>query len=193
MFRLLTLLISSAGLALAINSPPSGAITIGKGGKYSTFKAALADTSASTYFVYAGTYTEQVYITRSNIKIYGQTPHTDTYASNEVTITGKLSATEAGNDDLSGTVRVHADGVALYNLNIENTYGHPVTQSQAIALSVYGTKFGGYGLKASISLVPLPAASDVVPDQCDHSFRATKTHFSRSPASTFLFPLSLPQ
>jgi hypothetical protein len=34
-------------------------------------------------------------------------------------------------------------------LNIENTYGHPVTQSQAIALSTQGDKFAGYGVKLS--------------------------------------------
>jgi len=44
-------------------------------------------------------------------------------------------------------VQVHASNVALYNLNIANPYGHPVEQSQAIALSVAATQFGGYGLK----------------------------------------------
>lgn len=32
---------------LALSSPPSGAITIGKGGKYSTISAGLQDTSSS--------------------------------------------------------------------------------------------------------------------------------------------------
>lgn len=58
-----------------------------------------------------------------------------------------MPASQAGSNDLSGTVRVAAANVSLYNLNIENTYGHPVTQSQAIALSVQADKFGGYGLK----------------------------------------------
>jgi pectinesterase len=76
------LLLGHALLALAYSSPPSGAITVGSGGKYSTISAALKDTSSSVYFVYSGTYAEQVYITRSNIKIYGQTTHSNTYTSN---------------------------------------------------------------------------------------------------------------
>lgn len=89
-----------------------------------------------------GTYAENVYITRANIKIYGQTSSPLTYTGNggimlndlyftdtnlfistEVTITAGLSAATAGSDDASGTVRVHASGVSLYNLNIANTYG----------------------------------------------------------------------
>jgi pectinesterase len=87
-----------------------------------------------------------VYITRSGLKFYGQTSVPGNYTGNTVTITGKKDATSAGSDDLSGTVRVHADDVSFYNLNIENTYGKG---SQAIALSVYGTRFAGYGIKLS--------------------------------------------
>ncbi|CAE6445305.1 unnamed protein product, partial [Rhizoctonia solani] len=43
--------------------------------------------------------------------------------------------------------RVLATGVRIYNLNIANTYGHPVKQSQAIALSVQAGQFGCYGCK----------------------------------------------
>jgi pectinesterase len=46
---------------------------------------------------------------------------------------------------------VHGTNVALYNLNIANTYGKQASQSQAIALSAYGSQFGAYGLKASAS------------------------------------------
>ena len=35
-----------------------------------------------------------------------------------------LDATSAGSDAASGTVRVTAAAVSLYNLNIANTYGH---------------------------------------------------------------------
>jgi hypothetical protein len=38
---------------------------------------------------------------------------------------------------------------SFYNVNIENTYGKPVEQAQAIALSVQNDKFGGYGVKLS--------------------------------------------
>lgn len=40
-----------------------------------------------------------------------------------VTISYGLGASEAGSNDASGTVRVHGENVALYNLNIENSFG----------------------------------------------------------------------
>ncbi|CAE6521679.1 unnamed protein product [Rhizoctonia solani] len=129
------------------SSPPSGAITVGSGGKYSTLSAALQDTSSNVYFVYAGTYTEQVAISRANVKIYGQTSNALTYSSNQATITNNIPASSAGSNDASGTVRVLATGVSIYNLNIANTYGKPVDQSQAIALSVQAGQFGCYGCK----------------------------------------------
>ncbi|KAI0074491.1 pectin lyase-like protein [Panus rudis PR-1116 ss-1] len=128
----------------ALSSPPSGAITIGPGGKYSTISAALADTSSSVYFIFPGTFKEQVTITRSNIKIYGQTNTPKSYTGNTVTITNNIPASTAGSNDASGTVRVHGTNVALYNLNIANTFGQG---SQAIALSVQDGQFGAYGLK----------------------------------------------
>ncbi|CAE6423485.1 putative pectinesterase A OS=Neosartorya fischeri (strain ATCC 1020 / DSM 3700 / FGSC A1164 / NRRL 181) GN=pmeA PE=3 SV=1 [Rhizoctonia solani AG-1 IB] len=151
--RFSTLLSSSAALfSLAwtvscASSPPSGAITVGSGGKYSTLSAALKDTSSNVYFVYAGSYKEQVVINRANVKIYGQTPNALTYANNQATITNNVPASSAGSNDASGTVRVLATGVSIYNLNIANTYGKPVDQSQAIALSVQAGQFGCYGCK----------------------------------------------
>ncbi|KAG8742867.1 hypothetical protein FRC11_014109, partial [Ceratobasidium sp. 423] len=47
---------------------PTGAITIGSGGQYSTISAALQDTSSNIYYIYSGTYNEQVYISRANVK-----------------------------------------------------------------------------------------------------------------------------
>ncbi|EUC65300.1 pectinesterase [Rhizoctonia solani AG-3 Rhs1AP] len=135
------------------SSPPSGAITVGSGGKYSTLSAALKDTSrrvfvvCNVYFVYAGTYKEQVAISRANVKIYGQTSNALTYSSNQATFTNNIPASSAGSNDASGTVRVLATGVSIYNLNIANTYGKPVDQSQAIALSVQAGQFGCYGCK----------------------------------------------
>ncbi|CUA73917.1 putative pectinesterase A [Rhizoctonia solani] len=129
------------------SSPPSGAITVGNGGKYSTLSAALKDTSSNVYFVYAGTYKDQVAISRANVKIYGQTSNALTYSSNQATITNNIPASSAGSNDASGTVRVLATGVSIYNLNIANTYGKPVDQSQAIALSVQAGQFGCYGCK----------------------------------------------
>ncbi|KAG9006496.1 hypothetical protein FRB94_014348 [Tulasnella sp. JGI-2019a] len=141
-----------AGLPLVLSQSraiPSGAITIGKSGSgatYTTITAGLADTSSSVYYIYAGNYTEAVAITRS-VTIYGATASIYDYTANTVTISRSSVASVAGSDDLSGTVRVETTGVSLYNLNIENTYGKPVDQAQAIALSVQGGTFAGYALQ----------------------------------------------
>ncbi|KAH7332554.1 putative pectinesterase precursor [Rhizoctonia solani] len=144
-------LLSSVCLISCASSPPSGAITVGKGGQYSTLSDALKDTSSNIYFVYAGSYREQVIIDRANVRIYGQTSDAMTYTNNQATITNNKPASQAGSNDASGTVRVLATGVrhvvCIYNLNIVNTYGKPSAQSQAIALSVQAGQFGCYGCK----------------------------------------------
>ncbi|KAF8610777.1 pectin lyase-like protein, partial [Ceratobasidium sp. AG-I] len=126
------------------SSPPSGAITVGSKGKYSTLAAALKDTSSNVFFIYSGTYTAQTSITRANIKIYGQTSNALAYSSNTVTFTDNKSASATGGDQQSATIRVLATGVSFYNLNIVNSYGKQATQSQAIALSVEQGKFACY-------------------------------------------------
>jgi pectinesterase len=60
---------------------------------------------------------------------------TSSYTSNTVTITYGGSAANSGNDDASGTLRVHADSFSMYNINVVNSYG---IGSQALALSAYG-------------------------------------------------------
>ncbi|KAG8696201.1 hypothetical protein FRC09_008663 [Ceratobasidium sp. 395] len=144
MFGKALVIISLAVSALCANSPPSGAITVGPGGKYSTLTAALADTSSSVYFIYGTSIKERVVITRAGITIYGQTANALTYTSNKVTITNNIPASTAGSNEASATISIKAADVKIYNLNIANTYGQG---SQAIALSVGGTRFGGYGLK----------------------------------------------
>ncbi|KAF8606969.1 pectin lyase-like protein [Ceratobasidium sp. AG-I] len=136
-------------VALAGSYPPAGAITVGgTKGTYPNISIALQDTSSNVYFVYAGTYNEQVYINRPNVTIIGESRQTTRFSSNTVHITNNLPATKAGSNDLSGTVRIGtiSTGVKLYNLNISNTYGKPVDQSQAIALSVQAGYFGAYAV-----------------------------------------------
>ncbi|CAG8657725.1 4582_t:CDS:2 [Acaulospora colombiana] len=128
---------------------PSGAITVGSGGKYSTLSAALQDTSRQVLRL---PHHSQVAISRSNIKIYGETSDSSSYTGNKVTLTDNVPASSAGSNDASGTVRILATGVKLYNLNIANTYGKPVDQSQAIALSVQAGQFGCYGCQISLPL-----------------------------------------
>ncbi|KAJ7480591.1 carbohydrate esterase family 8 protein [Mycena latifolia] len=133
-------------------TPPSGAVVVrGSGtqsGEFSTLQAAVNslpnDSSAQVIFMYPGTYTEQVSITRTGmLTIYGSTTDSTSYTANTVTLTHSLSAASAGNDDLSGTLRVHKDNFALYNINVKNTFG---VGSQALALSAYGTNHGYYGV-----------------------------------------------
>jgi len=131
-------------------TPPAGAVVVqnpAASGQFSTVQAAVDslpnDSSARTIFIFPGTYSEQVSITRVGpTTILGSTTDTTSYTSNTVTITNSLSAAAAGSDDLSGTLRVHKDNFALYNVNVRNTFG---IGSQALALSSYGTNVGYYG------------------------------------------------
>ncbi|KAJ7483581.1 putative pectin methylesterase [Mycena latifolia] len=131
-------------------TPPAGAVVVknpAASGQFSTIQAAVNslpnDSSARTIFIFPGTYSEQVSITRVGpTTILGSTTDTTSYTSNSVTITHSLSAAAAGSDDLSGTLRVHKDNFAMYNVNVRNTFG---IGSQALALSSYGTNVGYYG------------------------------------------------
>lgn len=147
-------------LATGRTSPPSGSLTVGSSGTYNTISTAVAATEAgASIFVYFGTYNEAVYITVSDITIYGETTEcvtrsilitalslkstritiisTSSYTSNTVTITHGSSAATSGSDDASGTLRVHANSFKMYNINVVNSYG---IGSQALALSAYGTE-----------------------------------------------------
>ncbi|KIK62575.1 carbohydrate esterase family 8 protein [Collybiopsis luxurians FD-317 M1] len=133
-------------------TPPAGAIVVSKtpaSGQFSTVQAAVNslpdDDSEQTIFINAGTYSEQVSITRTGmLTIMGATSDTSTQTSNQVTITHSASLGTAGSDDLSGTLRVHKDNFALYNVNVKNTFGESADNGQAIALSAYGTNHGYY-------------------------------------------------
>ncbi|KAK0474300.1 pectinesterase [Armillaria luteobubalina] len=111
-------------------SAPSGAVVVrvsgAASGEYSTVQAAVDslddDGSDQVIFIYAGTYTEQVYIDRDGqTMIMGQTSDTSSYASN-------------------------TDDFALYNINVKNTFGKASTNGQALALSAYGSNHGYYGM-----------------------------------------------
>lgn len=66
--------LSQYALATSRSTPPTGALTVGAGGTYSTISEAVAAaTSGSTIFIYAGNFTEKVYIDTDNLTVYGQT------------------------------------------------------------------------------------------------------------------------
>lgn len=60
-----------------------------------------------------------------------------------MTITHKLSSPDAGSLDASATLNVKSASFALYNVNVENTYGKG---AQAVALVANGDKQGYYGV-----------------------------------------------
>ncbi|KAI3402011.1 hypothetical protein diail_3985 [Diaporthe ilicicola] len=145
---------ASTALAASRTSPPSGCISAGSGGTYSTIQAAVnslstTSTSAQCIFIYPGTYKEQVLVSArsAQLTIYGSTTDTTGYSANSVTITGSKSQADGLSNDETATLRVKAANFKLYNVNVANTYGKG---SQAVALSAYadsgyyGNAFTGY-------------------------------------------------
>ena len=82
-----------------------------------------------------------------------------------VTITNNIPASQAGSNDKSGTVQVHAANVSLYNLNIANTYG----KVRFPALQHCGE--AGHG-------APLERAGDSCLDRRCISFSPVPPHFT---------------
>jgi pectinesterase len=112
----------------ARTSAPSGCLTVGSGGTYSTIGAALtalgSSTSAACIYVAGGTYAEQLTINYAGaLTLYGETSDTGTYKYNTVTITHTISSAEAGSLDKSATVNVVSTGFKMYNINVVNGYG----------------------------------------------------------------------
>jgi pectinesterase len=150
--HLSTLVTSLLGLSLAASaspldkrtsrtSAPSGCLTVGSGGQYSTIGAALAalGSSAATACVYvaAGTYAEQLTITyNGNLTMYGETADTSSYHDNVVTIANTISSSQAGSLDLSATVNVRSNLFRMYNINVVNGYGQG---AQAVAYVSYSS------------------------------------------------------
>ncbi|KUJ18180.1 carbohydrate esterase family 8 protein [Mollisia scopiformis] len=142
---------ATAVLATSRTTAPSGAITVGSGGTYSTIQDAIdslstTSTTAQSLFILAGTYTEQVTIPSraAALTIYGYTTNTASYTSNVVNIEHSSSlASGASSDEATGTVINEAANTKFYNINIKNTYGEG---SQAIALAAYNTEQGYYGV-----------------------------------------------
>lgn len=138
---------------------PSGSTTVCDSDcDYTTIQDAVdavADaSSAAVIFIYSGTYSEQVTISSApsaGLTIYGETEDTSDYSGNKVTIEHSSSlASGASDDEATGTLIIEAENVAVYNIDIKNTYGEG---SQAIALSAYNTNQGYYG----VGLYVLPA------------------------------------
>ncbi|APA07916.1 hypothetical protein SS1G_00468 [Sclerotinia sclerotiorum 1980 UF-70] len=134
---------------------PSGAIVVDQTGKlsgsYTTVQAGIdaldADTTDNQYlFIAPGTYFEQVYLPPlvSNLTIQGYTEDARDYSGNQATITYNLALINTTSDDLTATFRAHNNNTKVYNLIIENTFGHINSNGQNLALSSYATNVGFY-------------------------------------------------
>lgn len=136
-------------------SPPAGAVVVRPSnpgaGEFSSIQAAVNslpnDSSSRTVFIFPGTYSEQVTISRSGpLTIFGSTTDTTGYSSNTVTITHSESAGQAGGDPASATLIVNKADFKLYNVNLKNTFGQSSANGQALAVSANGSKQGYYGV-----------------------------------------------
>ncbi|KAJ5612284.1 pectinesterase A [Penicillium lagena] len=132
-------------------SAPSGCLTVGSGGTYSTIGDALdalgSSSDAACVYIASGTYEEQLTIDyNGNLTLYGETTDTGTYKDNTVTITHTISSEEAGSLDLSSTVNVVAANFKMYNINVVNGYGEG---AQAVALTSNADRLGFYGCQFS--------------------------------------------
>ncbi|KAJ5813784.1 uncharacterized protein N7503_000534 [Penicillium pulvis] len=132
-------------------TPPSGCLSVGSSGTYSTISAALtalgSSTSSACIFIYSGTYAEQIKIDYAgSLIIYGETTDSGTYKDNTVTITNTISSEDAGSLDLSATVNIVSDSVSMYNINVVNGYGKG---AQAVALVANADELGFYGCQFS--------------------------------------------
>ncbi|KAJ6608673.1 pectin lyase fold/virulence factor [Mycena sp. CBHHK59/15] len=157
---ILPLLVLFAGVSSGrqCTKPPPGAIVVKLNntapGEFSDLGEAVnslpADSSPQVVFVYPGVYHGQVNISRAGpVKIMGYTKNSFDFDQNTVTLTHSAAKATAGNDDLSGTLRVitNSSNVSLYNLDIRNTYGVSEVNGQAIALSNFGNQVGVYACR----------------------------------------------
>ncbi|KAL4865897.1 pectinesterase A [Aspergillus spectabilis] len=132
---------------IARTSAPSGCLTVGGSGTYSTISDAItalgSSSSDACIYIEAGTYEEQLSFKYAGaLTVYGETTDTGSYKQNTVTITHTISSPEAGSLVASATVNADMDDFTMYNINVVNGYGKG---AQAVALAASGERQGYYG------------------------------------------------
>ncbi|KAL1310495.1 hypothetical protein AAFC00_000783 [Neodothiora populina] len=147
-------------LSEARTTPPSGAIVVdssasshGSSTVYATIQEGVnalstTETGDQYLFIYPGVYKEQVYIAprKANLTIQGYTEDASSWVANRVNVTYNLALQDTTTDDLTATVRIWAENVKVYNLNILNTFGHTNSNGQNLALSAQAANQGYYGV-----------------------------------------------
>ncbi|KAI1443922.1 pectin lyase-like protein [Annulohypoxylon stygium] len=122
-------------------------------GQYGTISSAIAalpnDSKEYTIYILAGTYEEQISITRSGkVTLRGETTFANDFTQNKVLITFSDGVSTSANQDEETPVvnwkNTNGDGLALYHLNFTNSY--PQTSNYAaLAADFFGTNMAAYG------------------------------------------------
>ncbi|KKK18213.1 hypothetical protein AOCH_001923 [Aspergillus ochraceoroseus] len=145
--------IASATSAAATSSATLVVSPNASAGQYRNVSAAIAalpnDGNDYTIYILAGTYTEQISITRyGKVTLRGETAFENDYTQNLVTIEYAAGAlTSAGQDESTPVLNVKktdGSGLALYNINFHNTYKQ-TRNTAALAADFYGTEMAAYG------------------------------------------------
>ncbi|KAJ8152164.1 hypothetical protein LV165_007139 [Aspergillus fumigatus] len=121
--------------------------------QYANVSQAIAalpnDGQAYTIYIQAGTYTEQISITRAGkVTLRGETSFKNDYTQNLVTIQFSYGVlTSAGQDENTPVIyakKTDGSGLALYNIDSVTTY--PQTKNTAaLAADFYGSNMAAYG------------------------------------------------
>ncbi|KAM0275707.1 hypothetical protein ACHAQH_007506 [Verticillium albo-atrum] len=137
-------------------SPASNTLTVAPtpaSGEYGTVSSAVAalpaDGKEYTIFIKAGSYEEQVSITRrGKVTLRGETTFENDFTQNAVHI--KFSrgvSTSLGRNEETPVLNwknTNGDGLALYNINFTNTYPQQ-SSTAALAADFFGTNMAAYG------------------------------------------------
>ncbi|KGO57953.1 Pectinesterase, catalytic [Penicillium expansum] len=116
-------------------------------GPYKNVTAAIAalpnDSQEYTIYVMAGTYNEQISITRTGKTILrGETTFENDYTQNTVTISYSNGVLTSANKDedtpIVNAKNTDGKGLAIYNINFQNTYPQ-TANTAALAADFYGT------------------------------------------------------
>ncbi|KAK7421460.1 hypothetical protein QQX98_002159 [Neonectria punicea] len=137
---------TSVGSTLTVASSPTGT-------QYGTVSSAIAALPADgkdyTIYILAGTYEEQLSLTRrGKVTLRGESSFTNDFTGNTVLIkfSDGVSTSSSQNEEtpILNWKNTNGDGLAVYNINFTNTF--PQTPSYAaLAADFYGTNMAAYG------------------------------------------------